>query len=127
MTPIRIVLVDDNPEFLHAASNFLATDPQLKIVGQARSGREALDQAVALQPHLVVMDLAMPGTNGLEATRQIKTQSDPPYVIILTLYDNPQYQAEAKRVEADGFVAKSDLGTRLLPLIHRLCNKCVGL
>ena len=122
MAPIRIILADDNPEFLHAATNFLATDPQLKIVGQARSGQEALDQVTALQPHLVVIDLAMPETNGLEATRRIKAQSHPPYVIILTFYDNAEYRTEAEQVAADGFVAKSDMGTQLLPLIHTLCN-----
>ena len=122
MDPIRIILADDNPQFLHAAIDFLATDPQLEIVGQAKSGREAVEQVVELHPHLVVMDLAMPETNGLEATRQIKAQADPPYIIVLTLYDNPEYRAEAKRVEADGFVSKSDLGTLLLPLIHTLCN-----
>lgn len=123
MAPFRIVLADDNSEFLDAATNFLAIDPQLEIVGQARSGREAVDQVIQLQPHLVIMDLAMPETNGFEATRQIKTQPDPPYVIILTLYDNPEYQAAAQRVEADGFVPKSQLDTLLLPLIHTLCNK----
>jgi DNA-binding NarL/FixJ family response regulator len=122
MAPIRILLADDNPEFLHAATNFLATDPQLEIVGQARSGQQARDQVSDLQPRLVIMDLAMPGTSGLEATRQIKTQANPPYVIILTLYDNAEYRAEAERMGADGFVAKSDMGTELLPLIHTLCN-----
>lgn len=122
MAPIRVVLADDNPKFLDAATNFLAIDPQLEIVGQARSGREAVDQVAQLQPHLVIMDLAMPETNGFEATRQIKAQPDPPYVIILTLYDNPEYQAAAQRVEADGFVPKSELGLLLLPLIHILCN-----
>jgi DNA-binding NarL/FixJ family response regulator len=123
MATIRIVLADDNPRFLDAATNFLAIDPQLEIVGRAKSGREAVDQVAQLQPHLVIMDLAMPETNGFEATRQIKAQPDPPYVIILTLYDNPEYQAAAQRVEADGFVPKSELGTLLLPLIHTLCNK----
>jgi DNA-binding NarL/FixJ family response regulator len=122
MAPIRIVLADDNLEFLNAATDFLAIDPQLEIVGQARSGGEAVDQVMQLQPHLVIMDLAMPETNGFEATRQIKAQPDPPCVIILTLYDNPEYQAAAKRVEADGFVPKSDLGMLLLPLVHTLCN-----
>ena len=122
MMSIRIVFADDNPKFLDAATNYLAIDPQLEIVGQARSGREAMEQVAALQPHLVIMDLAMPETNGLEATRQIKAQSNPPYIIILTLHDNPEYRAEAKRVKADGFVAKSDLGVLLLPLIHNLCN-----
>ena len=120
--PIRIILVDDNPEFLHAAANFLAANPQVEIVGQAASGREAVEQVTRLQPDVVIMDMVMPTMNGLKATQQIKAQAQPPYVIILTLYDDPEYRAEAQRVNADGFIPKSDFGSRLLPLIHTLCN-----
>ena len=121
-TPMRVILVDDNPEFLKAATDFLSADPQVEIVGQAASGNEAVEQVAGLRPNLVIMDLAMPGMNGLEATRRIKAQLNAPYVIILTLYDNPQYRDEAERVQADGFVPKSDFGTHLLPLIHTLCG-----
>lgn len=91
-----------------------------------RSGPKALEQVGPLHPHLVLMDLAMEGMNGLEATRRLKAQENPPRVIILTLHDNPEYRAAAEQAHADGFVAKSDLGEKLLPLIHHLCPDQTG-
>lgn len=118
---IKLLLVDDSAEFLRVAADFLSTDPWVEVVGQARSGRDALRRIVHLDPDLVIMDLAMSGMDGLEATRRIKSQPDAPYVIILTLYDSTEYRAMAQEYGADGFVVKSELGDRLLPLIHELC------
>jgi DNA-binding NarL/FixJ family response regulator len=118
--PVRLFLVDDSPAFLEAAVCFLSADPDIEIVGLALSGREALEQVNRLHPDLVLMDLAMPGMNGLEVTRHLKAQSGAPRVVILTLYDNTEYRAASESVGADGFVAKSEFGTQLLPLIHRL-------
>jgi DNA-binding NarL/FixJ family response regulator len=118
---IKLLLVDDNSEFLRAVADFLSTDPRVEIVGQARSGHEVLKRILRLEPDLVVVDLAMPEMDGLEVTRRIKSQPDAPYVIILTLHDNVAYCAMARTSGADGFVAKSELGDRLLPLIHALC------
>lgn len=120
MPPLRILLVDDSPTFLESATRFLAMDVRLEIVGRVLSGGEALEQVPRLCPDLVLMDLAMPGMNGLEATRQIKAQSSAPYIVILTLNDSSEYHAAALAVGADGFVTKSEIGTQLLPLIHSL-------
>ncbi len=120
MTLVRTLLVDDSAEFLGAATRFLATDPQIKVVGHALSAREAIDEVTRLQPDLVLMDVAMPEMNGFMATRQIKGRPNPPRVIVLTLYDNDEYRAQAQAAGADGFVAKSEFGTQLLPLIHAL-------
>jgi DNA-binding NarL/FixJ family response regulator len=116
----RILLVDDSPEFLESAVNFLAADPRIHIVGRAFSGRGALEQVPVLKPDLVLMDVSMPEMNGLEATRRIKEQDERLPIILLTLHDNPEYRAAAQAAKADGFVAKSDLGIQLLPLIHQL-------
>lgn len=120
MLPLRILLVDDNPAFLKSTTRFLSVNGQLEIVGCVLSGGEALEQMPTLSPDLVLMDLAMPGINGLEATRHIKAQPNAPYIVILTLSDNSEYRAAAKAVGADGFVSKSEIGTALLPLIHSL-------
>lgn len=120
MTTINILLVDDSPAFLESAERFLAADPTLRIVGQALSGQEGIELARGLQPDLVLMDIRMPDMSGLEAARQIKAMSKPPRVIILTLYDNAEYRAQAEAIGTDGFVAKSDFGHQLLPLIHQL-------
>jgi DNA-binding NarL/FixJ family response regulator len=126
MSPIRILLVDDNPEFLDVAAYFLSTEPQLEIVGRALSGHEALSKISQLQPDLVFLDLAMPNMNGLEVTRKLKGQSDLPRIIILTLHDSQEYRNLAEAMGADGFITKSDFGTELLPLIHTLFNNSGG-
>ncbi len=120
MTLVRTLLVDDSPEFLGAAARFLATDPQVEIVGRVLSARDAIEAVTRLRPDLVLMDVAMPDMNGFAATRQIKERPNPPRVIVLTLYDNDEYRAQAHAAGADGFVAKSEFGTQLLPLIHTL-------
>jgi DNA-binding NarL/FixJ family response regulator len=123
MLPIQVYLVDDNPEFLQAAAHFLSTDPGIEIVGQALSSRYALANLARLEPDLVLMDLAMPELDGVEATRHIKKRAHAPCVIILTLYDSPEYRNQARAAGADGFVAKSEFGERLLPLIYELCGR----
>jgi DNA-binding NarL/FixJ family response regulator len=117
---VRTLLVDDSLEFLGAAARFLAADPQIEIVGSVLSARQAIEEAARLQPDLVLMDVAMPEMNGFVATRQIKEQPNPPCIIVLTLYDNDEYRAWAQAAGADGFVAKSEFGTQLLPLIYTL-------
>jgi DNA-binding NarL/FixJ family response regulator len=120
MIGIRILLVDDNPEFLEAAKRFIKSEKQIKIIGTALSGQEAIEKVKELNPDLVLMDLAMPDMNGLEATRQIKKQSSAPHVVILTLHDTPEYREASEAVGADGFVPKSDFGVQLLPLVKVL-------
>jgi two-component system chemotaxis response regulator CheY len=122
MPPLRLLLVDDSPLFLDSAVQLLSRDPEIEIVGRAFSGEEALTRVAALQPDLVLMDIAMPGMGGLEATRQIKALPKPPRVVILTLYDNPEYRAAAERAGADGFICKSDFDARALTRIHALCE-----
>ncbi|HZD56028.1 MAG TPA: response regulator transcription factor [Anaerolineales bacterium] len=120
MIDIRTLLVDDNPEFLEAAKRFITSEEQLKIIGTALSGQEAIEKVKELNPDLVLMDLAMPDMNGLEATRHIKRQSSSPHVVILTLHDTPEYREASEAVGADGFVPKSDFGVQLLPLVKAL-------
>ena len=122
MPPIRILLVDDNLDFLDVATHFLTTEPKLEIVGRARSGHEALKQIAQLQPDLVLLDLAMPEMSGLEVVRQLKAKLEWPRVIILTLHDSQEYRLLAENIGVDGFITKSDFGTELLPLIHTLFN-----
>jgi NarL family two-component system response regulator LiaR len=125
MPPLRIFLVDDNPQFLASAVRALATVSAIEIVGQALSGRDAVEQVTQLQPDVVLMDVAMPNMNGLEATRYIKAQPTAPRVVILTLYDAPEYRAAAEAVGADDFISKAEFDAQVLPLIHTLRDKKV--
>ncbi len=120
MPKIRLLLVDDNPEFLEAATRFVATEPQINVIGQALSGRDAVIKVATLCPDLVLMDYVMPDMNGIDATREIKAQEKVPQVVILTLHDLPEYRAQAEAAGADGFLPKADFGRDLLPLIASL-------
>ena len=120
---IRTLLVDDNPEFLKAAAGFLNAASGLEVVGTARSGEEALLRVDDLCPDLVLMDLAMPGMGGFEATCRLKKQKCSLRVVILTLHDTPEYRSRAYAEEADGFVPKTEFGAQLLPLVHDLFSK----
>jgi DNA-binding NarL/FixJ family response regulator len=117
MSPIRVLLVDDSHEFLQAAAHFLSSDPRIEVIGQFQAAEDAIHQVDRLHPDLVLMDLAMPEMNGLEATRLIKEHERPPRVIILTMYDDGEYHNATEAVKADGFVTKSEFGAVLIPLI----------
>lgn len=123
---IELLLVDDSREFLAATERFLRAEPLVTVVGCARSGDEGVELARRLRPHVVLMDLVMPGMSGLEATRRIKADADPPRVIVVTLHDSAGYRAAARSAGADGFVGKSDLATALLPLIMPLHRPVAG-
>ena len=117
---MRVLLADDNPEFLKAAERILSLAPHLKVVGGASSGEEAVDQTKALGPELVLMNWSLPGMNGLEATRRIKAQPNPPKVIIFSLQDYPEYRLAAKEAGAEGFIPQSDFGQKIPSLIDFL-------
>jgi DNA-binding NarL/FixJ family response regulator len=120
INPLRILLVDDSAEFLESAARLLMLHQELRIVGRAASGSAALEQVAVLNPDLVLMDLAMPGMNGLETTRQIKAQPAAPRVVIMTLYDVAEYRAAARAATADGFIAKSSIRSQLMPMLAGL-------
>lgn len=117
---VRILTVDDNSQFLKVLTGFLAKYSGLQVVGAAQSGYEALARIEQLRPDLVLIDLAMPGLNGLETTRRIKKQAATPRVLILTMHDDLEYQHAAQTAGADGYVVKADLGVQLLPMIQTL-------
>jgi len=120
MPSLRILLVDDSAEFLESAARLLMLHQELSIVGRAASGSAALEQVALLKPDLVLMDLAMPGMNGLETTRQIKARPFAPRVVIMTLYDVAEYRAAARAALADGFIAKSSIRSQLIPMLAGL-------
>jgi len=123
MAAIRVLIVDDSPQFLKVARMMLSEDPDLEVVGGTCSGADAVDLVSRLHPDVVLMDLAMPLMNGLEATRHIKTWPQAPIVIIVTLYDNTEYRNTASAAGADGFLLKSEAATQLQPLIHSLVHE----
>ena len=121
----RVVLVDDHEAFLKAATCFLHGIPGLELVGRATCGEEAVEIVATLHPDLVLMDFAMPGMNGVEATRRIKRQHDAPKVIIVTLHQESSYGALAKDAGADGFIQKENFVDEL-PRLATLLFETAG-
>jgi two-component system invasion response regulator UvrY len=113
----RLLLVDDSAEFLESAEYFLRRQNNVQVVGRALDGNVALDEVTRLAPDLVLMDIAMPGLSGLEVTRRLKARPFPPVVVLLTLYDTPEYRAAAVAVGADGFVSKADFCSGVLGVL----------
>jgi two-component system invasion response regulator UvrY len=117
MRDIRILLVDDSLPFLEQMVTCLGDMPRAKVVGQAHSGREGVDLAAQQQPDLVIMDLAMPGMNGIEATRRVKAQPGAPLVWLVTLQDDSESRRAALLAGADEFVSKRHLLSRLIEML----------
>ena len=117
---IRTVVVDDSPMVLKTLSSFLQLQHDFQLVGSATDGRHAVRRVVELQPDLVLMDLRLPGINGLEATRQIKARSQAPAVIMVSADDTPECRAAASAAGTDGFVGKQHMFSQLRAAIKKL-------
>lgn len=114
--PMTLLLVDDNKTFIAAVRQFLDRLPGLRVVGHAHDGKSALAQQRAHAPALVLLDIGMPGMNGLELARAMLQDRTPPQLVFLSMHDNREYRAAAQEIGAD-FVSKSDFVTELLPLL----------
>jgi DNA-binding NarL/FixJ family response regulator len=117
---IRALLVDDSVAFLASAVELLSQERGIEVVGWTLSAGEALDIVRHLEVDVVLMDVAMPGISGLEAARRMKARSAAPKVVMLTLHDGPEYREAARAAGADAFVAKTEMGRLLLPVLEAL-------
>ncbi|MBI2535296.1 MAG: response regulator transcription factor [Deltaproteobacteria bacterium] len=106
MKTMRVLLADDHPLFRKGLASLLSTEKGFKVVGEAQDGVEALNKAQDLKPDLVLMDIYMPGGNGLEATRRIKEALSSVKVVILTVSEEDKNLFEAIKCGAHGYLAK---------------------
>ena len=106
MNPISVLLAEDHTMVRQGLRALLKSEEDIKIIGEAANGRQAVAFASALCPHVVVMDLAMPLLNGLEATVQIRQTTPGTKVLILSSYDEEGYAREAKAIGASGYIVK---------------------
>lgn len=116
------MLVDESEAFLRVAGEFLEQHEELDVVGTARSGREALDQAPHLKPDVILLDLKMPDLTGFEVLPQLRAMLPTAGIIILTLYDFEGYRQVALANGADEFIPKDKLLTDLPPAIKRIAQ-----
>lgn len=103
---IRVLIADDNPLFRDGIRTLLLATPDMKLVGEAEAGDEAIDLAARLQPDVILMDIQMSELNGIEATRRIVQTSPHIAVLILTMFDDDNSVFAAMRVGARGYVLK---------------------
>ncbi len=118
--PRRVLLVDDNQDFLNVARRFLRNLPEVELVGEATSGEQALELTAALHPQIVLLDIEMRGMTGVAATVRIKQQPHPPKVVVMTIHSQPEYRLLANKAGADGFVRKDHLFEELPRLLAPL-------
>ncbi|MFH9229922.1 response regulator [Streptomyces lydicus] len=104
---VRVLLVDDQPLMLLGLGILIGDTDDLEVVGEAGDGGEAVRLVRELRPDVVVMDIRMPGMDGIEATRQATAEPDPPKVLVLTTFDDDEYVYGAVRAGASGFLLKS--------------------
>ena len=105
--PLQVLLADDHAVVRKGIREFLEKDSEINVVAEASDGADAVRLAGEHQPHVAVLDVQMPGMNGIEATRQIKAAYPDVRVLILTAYDDDPYVFALLRAGADGYVLKN--------------------
>ncbi len=118
MSKIRVLVVDDHAILREGLRALLSYYEDVEVVGEAQDGAESLTRVRELMPDVVLMDIAMPGMNGLEATQQIRTHYPQTRVLILTQHEDPQYVLPLLQAGASGFVTKRALGTDLINAVR---------
>jgi DNA-binding NarL/FixJ family response regulator len=103
---VRVILADDQPLIRAGLRVLIADTPDIDVVGEAGSGAEAVELAAELDPDVVVMDIRMPGMDGIAATRTITAAADAPRILVLTTFDDDEYVYAALRAGASGFLVK---------------------
>ena len=118
MNMIKVLIVDDHAVLRDGIRAMLGAYDEINIVGEASDGLEAIKKSLELMPDVVLMDIAMPGMDGLEATRRIKKKSPRVKVLVLTQYDDRQYILSAIKAGVDGYLPKRAVGSELISAIR---------
>ncbi|RDI67377.1 response regulator [Nocardia pseudobrasiliensis] len=120
---ISVLVVDDLPLIRAGLVTLLNADPDLSVAGEAGDGERAVALAAQTKPDVVVMDIRMPGVNGIAATRRILAECDPrPRILVLTTFDLDEYVFQALRAGASGFILKDSEPERLLGAIRSIAE-----
>jgi two-component system, NarL family, response regulator NreC len=117
---MRILVVDDNEHVRRGVLNILASETAWEVCGQAKDGEEAIRKARELLPDLVLLDISMPGMNGLEVTRILRREVAKVKILIMSQHDPSQILPRALDAGAQGCVDKGNLATDLLPRIQSI-------
>ncbi len=119
---ISIILADDHTVVRQGLRTLLESDPELHVSGEASDGLQTIGLVEKLRPDVLVLDLIMPGMNGIEVARQVKSHFPQTRVVILSMHANEAYVLEALRAGALGYVLKESQGSELIRAIHEAHN-----
>src|ERR1051326_3025528 len=122
MERIRLLLADDHTFYRQGVRAMLSGVAELEVIGEAATGDEAVTQAAALQPQVILMDLKMPGTNGIEATRRILSTSPHIKILVVTMFEEDDSVFAAMRAGARGYVLKGADPAEILRAIQVVAN-----
>ncbi len=118
MNKIRILLADDHSLFREGIAAVLNNQPDMEVVGEASDGLEAVILARNLRPDVILMDVTMPGTDGIEATRLIKQEQSEVRIVMLTVHDEHENLFDAIRYGAQGYLLKTIRARELVDMLH---------
>lgn len=118
--PARILIVDDHPLTRQGIKRLLEEEPDLAVCGEAGDVPTALSAVKALKPRLVLADLTLPGGDGLELTKDLRTLHPETAVLVVSMHDGAQYAERALRAGAQGYIMKSEGGEKLVEAIRQV-------
>ena len=121
-TPIRVVLADDHDILRQGLKMLLSLQQNIQVIGEARTGRQAVAMVQDLQPDVLVLDISMPDMDGLEVCQQIRSQQSATQVLMLTMHDSEEYFLQALRMGAAGYLVKKAAPTDLQTAIHAVAH-----
>ncbi len=122
MQPLRVLIADDHPLFRHGLAALLSAEPDFELVGEATTGDEAIALAASLLPDVILMDLRMPGVNGIDATRRILQTSTRIRVLVVTMFEDDASLFTAIRAGARGYLLKDAQKADMLRAIRAVGN-----
>ena len=121
-SPVTILLADDHTIVRQGLARLLEEQPNLKVIGEATDGRHAVEKANQLKPDIVIMDIAMPRLNGIEAAKRIRKNLPETKILILSMYSHEHYIHELIETGVSGYLLKESSGRDIIKAIHAAMN-----
>jgi DNA-binding NarL/FixJ family response regulator len=119
---IRVLIADDHAVYRWGLRTLLDSEPDTEVVGEASTGKEVVERAAEIRPDAILMDIQMPGINGIEATRRIIEANQQIGVVILTMYEDDDSVFSAMRAGARGYVLKGAHPSQILKVLRAVAR-----